>query len=195
MGNTVQAYIDARDVAARLNEVVGAENWSDSYEMFELEETQEFPIYKMDDNGNLVTQKNKWGKDEPVKIGSKRENVKLIGAMCKLTILGITKSDVGNPALAEHVKSCVSDAKKRAAVKFGIGAYLYELKGLDKTTKFKDLPDFAKPKLKSAHDYIFELVRENCLNTQLLEIFLTNYRPYLPVIVLRDLFVKMKELV
>jgi len=49
--------------------------------------------------------------------------------ICKLTILGITKSDAGESSSEEKepLKSAVSDALKRAAVKFGIGRYLYKL--------------------------------------------------------------------
>lgn len=43
---------------------------------------------------------------------------------CRLTVLGVTKSDVG---VGEDHKSAYSDAFKRAAVKFGIGRFLYSL--------------------------------------------------------------------
>jgi len=47
--------------------------------------------------------------------------------ICKLTIHGTTKSDAGESSNEdkEPLKSAVSDALKRAAVKFGIGRYLY----------------------------------------------------------------------
>ena len=47
---------------------------------------------------------------------------------CQLTVCGITRSDVGQAGEneGEQEKSGVSDAVKRAAVQFGIGAYLYE---------------------------------------------------------------------
>lgn len=48
---------------------------------------------------------------------------------CRLTVLGVTKVDVGvyqsNSADSLAVKSAYSDSLKRAAVKFGIGASLY----------------------------------------------------------------------
>lgn len=49
--------------------------------------------------------------------------------ICKLTIFGITKSDAGmaSDSDKEPLKAAVSDALKRAAVKFGIGRYLYRL--------------------------------------------------------------------
>ena len=44
-------------------------------------------------------------------------------ALCKLTIGDITRQDVGE---SDTPKGAVSDALKRAAVKFGIGIHLYE---------------------------------------------------------------------
>jgi hypothetical protein len=54
---------------------------------------------------------------------------------CKLTILGVTKSDVGysEPSSSEPYKSAYSDALKRAAVKFGIGRFLYKKQNLENT--------------------------------------------------------------
>lgn len=52
---------------------------------------------------------------------------------CRLTVLGSTREDVGWGNLGEAhdkdigVKTLYSDAFKRAAVKFGIGAYLYAM--------------------------------------------------------------------
>jgi hypothetical protein len=89
------AYIDARVVQDRLDEVVGVTGWQDEYEVLQ--------------DGSVV---------------------------CRLRIhLGeewITKVDVGSPSEQpdEHdrVKAAFSDALKRAAVKFGVGRYLYKLK-------------------------------------------------------------------
>lgn len=49
--------------------------------------------------------------------------------LCRLTVLGVTKTDVGQAGAdeGEKEKSGASDAIKRAAVQFGIGRYLYEL--------------------------------------------------------------------
>lgn len=52
-----------------------------------------------------------------------------IGVICELTVMGITKSDVGTPSDFESTKGGFSDALKRAAVKFGIARYLYDMKG------------------------------------------------------------------
>lgn len=84
------AYIDARDVMDLLDEVVGAENWSDEY----------------------VFVGNQW--------------------LCGLTIRTengnlVTKWDTGVSGNYETEKSVISDSFKRAAVKWGIGRFLYDL--------------------------------------------------------------------
>lgn len=84
------AFIDARDVENRLDEVVGTGNWSDSYVV----------------HPSGVIQ-------------------------CALTIGGVTKEGFGYPNSDrddEPLKSAESDALKRAAVKFGVGRHLYEVK-------------------------------------------------------------------
>ena len=82
----VLAYIDARDVMNRLDNVLGPENWQDK---------------------------------QP------REGY------CELAInfdgTWITKSDCAGETSVEAEKGQASDAFKRAAVKFGIGRYLYGL--------------------------------------------------------------------
>ena len=77
------AYLNARDVMARLDEVVGPDHWSDQY-------TAE---------GSRV--------------------------FCHLTICGVTKGDGAGATDMEGDKGAISDAFKRAAVKFGVGRYLY----------------------------------------------------------------------
>lgn len=49
------------------------------------------------------------------------------GALCALTIHGVTRQDVGKGGSFEAEKAAVSDALKRAAVQFGVGAYIYAL--------------------------------------------------------------------
>jgi hypothetical protein len=88
------AYIDARLIQDRLDEVLGVENWQDRYDILP--------------DGSV---------------------------MCRLRVnLGgrwITKADVGSPSeqpdSGDRLKAAFSDALKRAAVKFGIGRYLYRL--------------------------------------------------------------------
>jgi hypothetical protein len=88
------AYVDVRLIQDRLDEVLGAENWQDDYEILP--------------DGSVV---------------------------CRLRLnLGgdwVTKTDVGSPSEqpdgGDRLKAAFSDALKRAAVKFGIGRYLYRL--------------------------------------------------------------------
>jgi hypothetical protein len=49
--------------------------------------------------------------------------------LCKLTIGGVTRSDIGeaDPKDRNTATSALSQAFKRAAVKFGLGRYLYDL--------------------------------------------------------------------
>jgi hypothetical protein len=88
------AYVDARVIQDRLDEVLGVEGWSDDYECLA--------------DGSVV---------------------------CRLRLrLGqewVTKVDVGGPSEqpdgGDRIKAAFSDALKRAAVKFGVGRYLYRL--------------------------------------------------------------------
>ena len=95
----VVPYVDARTVLDRLDKVVGPEGWHDAYEV-------------LPDAERLV-------KDER---GERRE--RLCEVKCRLTVLGVTKEDVGE---GDSLKAAFSDALKRAAVKFGVGRYLYRL--------------------------------------------------------------------
>jgi hypothetical protein len=83
------AYIDARDVMNRLDDVVGVGGWQDRYEVF----------------------------------GSK--------TICHLSLLidgqWVTKADGAGDSDIEAEKGALSDAFKRAAVKWGIGRYLYDI--------------------------------------------------------------------
>lgn len=84
------AYLDARDVMDRLDEVVGPDGWQDY-----LDETP---------SGRVI---------------------------CKISIDVdghiVTKSDGAGDTAVEGEKGALSDAFKRAAVKWGIGRYLYRL--------------------------------------------------------------------
>jgi hypothetical protein len=88
------AYVDARAIQDRLDDVLGVDGWQDEYECLP--------------DGSVV---------------------------CRLRLrLGnewITKMDVGGPSeqpdSGDRMKAAFSDALKRAAVKFGIGRYLYRL--------------------------------------------------------------------
>jgi hypothetical protein len=95
-------YIDARLAAERLNHVVGAAAWSPSFRPVMAE-----------------TNAQAW-------------MAAFFPVECTLAVLGVTKTDVGvytNGSKPDEkaVKSAYSDALKRAAVQFGVGAYLYAL--------------------------------------------------------------------
>lgn len=119
------AYIQARPVMDRLDEVVGAENWTDTYT----------PI--QDKNGT-------------------------VGFICTLSLkIGsdwIAKTDGADTSDIEAIKGGISDAFKRAAVKWGVGRYLYDLPNIwvpvetrGKSFVLKEtpkLPDWALPKKK-----------------------------------------------
>jgi hypothetical protein len=89
------AYVDARVIQDRLDEVLGVSGWQDDYECLA--------------DGSVVC----------------RLRLRLGGEW-------ITKVDVGGPSEqsdgGDRLKAAFSDALKRAAVKFGIGRYLYRLK-------------------------------------------------------------------
>ena len=112
------AYIDARAVMDRLDEVVGPTNWADTFE--------------------------EW-KDGAVKagIGIRDDGV------------WVWKFDGADDTHFEATKGGFSDAFKRAAVKWGIGRYLYQLPGVwvpcrkvgksIKLSKTPSLPGWALP--------------------------------------------------
>lgn len=95
------AYIDARQVADRLNDVLGIGGWSDSYQEIK---------------GNVY---------------------------CTITIhtgdVTASRSDCGSESQVEKEKGESSDAFKRAAVKFGVGRFLYSMKIMKlKVGKYKN---------------------------------------------------------
>jgi hypothetical protein len=130
------AYIDARLIQDRLDDVLGVENWEDGYKILP--------------DGSV---------------------------MCRLRIkLGdrwISKTDVGSPSeqpdLGDRLKAAFSDALKRAAVKFGIGRYLYRLPAqwVDYDAQKKQIvspppmPAFALPKARAAAKPAAEPVKES----------------------------------
>lgn len=116
----VLAYIDARDVMRRLDDVVGLTGWQDEYT-----ETQ---------TGRLLC----------------RLSLNVLNASGEL--VWVTKSDGAGQTDVEGEKGAISDAFKRAAVKWGIGRYLYSMPSpwvdLDEHKRIvKDpiLPDWATP--------------------------------------------------
>lgn len=83
------AYIDARDVMDRLDDVCGSANWQDRYE-FHGARTICYLSIRID---------GEW----------------------------VTKADGAGDSDVEAEKGAISDALKRAAVKWGIGRYLYHI--------------------------------------------------------------------
>lgn len=94
---TCVAYVDARDVMDRLDEVFGIDGWEDGY---------------AEADGKLFC-----------------------NLTCHFNGNSITKSDTGSESNVEKDKGLVSDAFKRAAVKFGIGRFLYNLEIQDLKVK------------------------------------------------------------
>lgn len=94
----VLAYLDARDVMNRLDEVLGPENWSDDY--FEAESGRVICTININMGGDGQGDRWNW----------------------------VGKSDGAGDTAYEGAKGAISDAFKRAAVKWGIGRYLYETK-------------------------------------------------------------------
>lgn len=119
------AYIDARLIQDRLDDVLGVEGWQDEYQL-------------LPDGSVLCRLRLKLGKR------------------------WITKMDVGSPSEqpdgGDRLKAAFSDALKRAAVKFGIGRYLYRLTAVwtdydpvkRQFTQTPQLPPFARPTPKAA---------------------------------------------
>lgn len=95
----VLAYIDARDVMDRLDEVVGPDGWQDRYPHVDKKTVCEIDIW-VEGRG--------W----------------------------VTKADGAGDSDIEAEKGALSDAFKRAAVRWGIGRYLYHL-----PTPWVDLDD------------------------------------------------------
>jgi hypothetical protein len=88
------AYIDARLVMQRMDQVFGPAGWTDQYEFL---------------TGDRV----------------------LCTLSAKVDGVWVAKRDIGSPSdqdnSGDQLKAAVSDAFKRAAVKWGIGRYLYNL--------------------------------------------------------------------
>lgn len=106
-GNVSLAYLDARNVMQRLDQVVGPNNWQEKYVEF---------------NDRIICELS----------------IRLDGEW-------ITKADGSGDTKIESEKGGISSAFKRAAVKFGIGRYLYYL---PKNATAQNIPAWALPKPK-----------------------------------------------
>ena len=130
------AYVDARAIQNRLDNVVGPENWQDEY--------------------------HPWH--------SPNNSVKDASQLCRIRIFDaernswISKTDGAENTDIEPVKGGLSDAFKRAAVKWGGGRYLYDLPAtwVDVDPDYpKAIPDKELPKLHRVHDnYVAALRRK-----------------------------------
>ena len=114
----VVAYVDARTVMDRLDAVLGPGNWRDTYFVSTDKEVDGRRIVEV-----LCTLSIRIPDGSDLKDGSE----------------WIEKQDVGE---GDTLKAATSDALKRAAVKFGVGRYLYKLPkvwaDLDERGQIKD---------------------------------------------------------
>jgi hypothetical protein len=62
--------------------------------------------------------------------------------VCSITINGVTRTDGAGDTDFEAEKGGLSDAFKRAAVKWGVGRYLYDAKNYNTWVDCKDMPDY-----------------------------------------------------
>jgi hypothetical protein len=99
------AYIDARDVMERLDEVCGPENWQCRYSHADKKTVCEIGI--MIEFGAVSTA--------------------MVGPDSLHKHQWVWKSDGAGDSDVEAEKGALSDAFKRAAVRWGIGRYLYDL--------------------------------------------------------------------
>lgn len=134
------AYVDARDVQERLNDVCEG-FWSNKFREIYDEDV----IYPLDDDGNPETHV------DPIGIGKRLRAVE-----ATVIVLDISHSDVGamdnmNKDFSFGFKALWSDAFKRACVPFGIAAPLYHMPQLwleKNDVHFKmygDKPGYMKP--------------------------------------------------
>jgi len=126
----VLAYVDARDVQNRLDEVVGPDNWE--------------ILYNEQGSGLLISTLR-------IRFKSKEKDESTSDDGTKETSFywndeWVAKSDGAGETAVEAEKGKVSDAFKRAAVVWGIGRYLYDL-GTNWVNLKNDYGDFDPPKL------------------------------------------------
>jgi hypothetical protein len=216
-GNTgALAYVDARTVTNRLNEIVGADNWHDDYIESTIVHTEVRDVTDVDslpdDRVNRTKYKTtpKFERDKSFLYN----DIRYGGIRCHLTVLGVTKSDVGVPSFAEQLKGAYSDALKRAAVKFGIGEYFYRLGTLTakvdygKVTVPPELPDWALPAERPSPDPVIqeaitqvktlslspELARRADETLRHIHV-MGNYNSYAPLIVKRAVYEEVQRII
>jgi len=137
-GDIYLLYVDSRVYQERLDEVVGLQNWEVSQKDVSIIDTTKVDVTPAD------APKNNKGK--PVNPVFEFKEVKYGGIQTTMTIFGVSKSDVGNPSMAEQIKGAYSDGLKRAGVLWGMGRYLYEIKNNKAAAPNENnMPDFAQP--------------------------------------------------
>lgn len=119
-GGKQLSYIDARAVAARLDAVVGAGNWSFDWQPMVIQRPERGVVWEDQGWENGV-------KLPPIKKPAPEPEV---DAVCVakgiLTIYGVSKADIGYAGPIEPNKASISNALRRCAALWGIGRYLYD---------------------------------------------------------------------
>lgn len=105
-------YADSRAYQDRLDKVVGAQNWTVSHRMVEL--------------NNLVIIED-WDPTTKKKKVVDTRNDLYGGVETKLTIFEVSKEDIGDGSVVDAIKGAYSDGIKRAATLWGVGKYFYSL--------------------------------------------------------------------
>jgi hypothetical protein len=122
-------YVDSRGVQDRLDAVLGPENWKDEYIEWQMPGVQLDPMAAQ--TAGWDSYKNQEDKKQAAHFIDEYYQK---GVKCRLSIrVGdewITKEDGAANTSIEGVKGGISQALRRAAVKFGIGRYLYNLPDL-----------------------------------------------------------------
>ncbi len=120
------AYLTARSVMTRLDDVFGIDGWQEKYDVIVLPGGQpgfkcELSVFVPDDVSGHTSDARK---DAATSIiGASKE----LYYSDNLTGCWVTKSDGAPGTDIESFKGGMSDARKRAAVSLGIGRYLYYL--------------------------------------------------------------------
>ncbi|MGB1304038.1 Rad52/Rad22 family DNA repair protein [Pseudoalteromonas marina] len=132
---TALAYLDARNVMKRLDGVLGVSGWQDKYKVEPPRTVRKYckklnAYYNEQICGRVICELS-------IKVGDE----------------WITKCDGAGETNVEGEKGAISDAFKRAAVKFGVGRYLYYLDSFyypidnyGNFTSAPNLPKWALPK-------------------------------------------------
>lgn len=149
---TALAYIDARDVMERLDAVCGVGGWYDEY-------VTEPPRY--------VRKTKKGWNGQPDEHWMEQICGRVI---CKLSIYDpaterwVTKSDGAGETNVEGEKGGISDAFKRAAVKFGVNRDAYGIKAvylpIDQYGNFISTPTVPDWYMKKINDYKQKVMQE-----------------------------------